>query len=188
MSRENLILITLCGLLTTSCAVIKNTSPGQVTKIENGDFKKLNGEFPNYPTSSTGTIINDMVSNDFEPQTLWSQLDGFKQGGTLETFRQQTVTIDFLSDKKGLAKLWDNGEVRKTKTIRGKIRDGYFYRRPYFFAVPLIPLIFGYKTYRYRIGINGDSIVVDYRWNFWAFAIASGNYSHGQSNSIFEKK
>jgi hypothetical protein len=188
MWKKNFILITLWGLLTTSCAVIKNTSQGQVTKIERGDFKKLNGEFSNYPTTSTGTIISDMVSNNFEPLTLWSQLDGFNEVGTEETFRQQTVTIDFLSNKKAVAKLWDNGEVKKTKTLRGKIRDGYFYRRPYFFAAPLIPLIFGYKTYRYRIGLNGDSIVIDYRWNFWAFAIASGNYSHGQSNSIFARK
>jgi hypothetical protein len=100
MLRENLILITLCGLLTTSCAVIKNTSQGQVTKIERGDFEKLNEEFPNYPTTSTGTIISDMVSNNFEALTLWSQLDGFNEVATEETFRQQTVTIDFLSIKK----------------------------------------------------------------------------------------
>jgi hypothetical protein len=188
MLREKMILITLSGMLTTSCAVIKNTSQGQITKIEKGDFKKFNGEFPNYPDSSSGTIIKAMVSNNFEPLTLWSQLDGFKEVGTEQTFRQQTVTVEFESNKRAVAKLWENGEVKKTKTLRGQIRNGYFYRRPYFIAVPLIPLIFGYKTFRYRVGLEGGMIVVDYKWNYWAFAIAAGNYGRGQSHSSFHRK
>jgi hypothetical protein len=129
-----------------------------------------------------------MVSNNFEPLTLWSQLDGFKEVGTDQTFKQQTVTIDFESNRKAVAKLWENGAVTKTKTLREQIKNGYFYRRPYFIAVPLFPLIFGYKTFRYRVGIEGDMIVVDYKWNYWAFAIVAGNYGQGQSHSSFQRR
>ncbi|HEY8933930.1 MAG TPA: hypothetical protein VIM65_01865 [Cyclobacteriaceae bacterium] len=186
--KRKLVLITLCGLLTASCAVIKDTPRGQLTKLEKSDFEKLNGQFSNYPTISDGVIEKSMASTDFEPLTLWSQIDGLKEYGEEKDFEKQTVTFDFISGKKGIAKLWDNGELKKTKKIRGKIKGGYFYRRPYFVAIPLIPLIFGYKTYTYRIGINGNLMVVDYRWNYWGFAIASGSYERGQSNSSFVRK
>jgi len=180
-------LLTLCGLLTASCAVIKDTPRGQATRLGKDEFKKLNGHFLNYPITASG-VERSMLSNDFEPSTLWSQLDGLKEHGKKEDFEKQSVTFEFLSDKKGVAELWDNGELKKSMKIRGKIKDGYFYRRPYFVAMPLIPLIFGYKTYRYRLGINGDLMVIDYRWNYWAFAIAAGGSGRGQSNSSFERR
>jgi hypothetical protein len=186
--KRKFVLITLCGLLTTSCAVIKDTPRGQLTKLAKGDVKKLDGQFSNYPTTFDGVVEKSMVSNDFEPLTLWSQIDGFKEYGEKEEFEKQTVTFEFISERKCIAKLWDNGELKKTKKIRGTVKNGYFYRKPYFVAIPLVPLIFGYKTYRYRIGLNGDLIVIDYRWNFWAFAIASENYGRGQSNSSFARK
>jgi len=182
------LLLLLLSALFTNCAVIKSNPNEKITKIEKSDFKKLNGQFSNYPIVSNGTIERDMVSTTFEPISLWSQIDGFKQPEAEDSIREQSVTLDFVSKKRAIAKLWDRSELRETKTIRGRIKDGYFYRRPYFFAVPLVPLFFGYKTYRYRVGISDDSIVVDYRWNFWGFAIAAGSYGRGKSNSIFERK
>jgi|JI10StandDraft_1071094.scaffolds.fasta_scaffold1232100_1 hypothetical protein len=187
MLRYNIIVI-LSGLLTTSCAVIKDVTPGQIIKVEKSDFKKLSGQFSNYPTTTQGIVERDMDTKEFETHTLWSQLDGFKEVGSKTTFENQTVTINFISDRKAKAELWVNGELKKTKKIRGKIKDGYFYRRPYFVAIPLVPLFFGYKTFRYRIGLTDNAIVVDYKWNFWGFVVIAGNYSEGQSNSVFNKK
>jgi len=181
-------LLTLCGLLTAGCAVIKDTPRGQVARLGKNDVKKLNGRFSNYPATADG-VEKSMVSDDFEPMTLWSQIDGVKEYGKKEDFEKQSVTFEFSSKRKCVATLWDHGELKRSKKISGKIKDGYFYRRPYFMAVPLVPLFFGYKTYRYRLGINDDDqMVIGYRWNYWGFAIAAGSYGRGQSNSSFARK
>ena len=180
-------LLLLCGLLTASCAVIKDTPQGQVTRLGKNDVEKLDGQFSNYPTTADG-VEKSTRSDDFEPLTLWSQIDGVKEYGKKEDFEKQSVTFEFSSKKKCVARLWDHGELKSSKKIRGKVKDGYFYRRPYFVAIPLVPLVFGYKTYRYRLGINEDLMVVDYRWNYWGFAIAAGSYGRGQSNSSFARK
>jgi hypothetical protein len=188
MLRDRIIWMFICGFLTTSCAVIKDNSVGHVFTLEKTDYIKLNGQFSNYPTTSDGVISRDMISKDFKTITLWSQLDGVNEIGSKETFENQIVILTFVSDKRAKAELWDNGKLKKTKKIRGEIKDGYFYRKPYFVAIPLVPLFFGYKTYRYRIGLSDNSIVVDYKWNNWGFLVVAGNYSEGQSRSVFEKK
>ena len=186
MLRNRLFLLLLSVLL-TSCTAIKDIPSERITKIEKTDFKKLNGKFSNYPSVSNGAM-KSCVGLKFEPVSLWSQINGYRQFGTEDSIRLQYVTLDFVSKKKAIAKLWDNSELKTTKKIRGRIKQGYFYRRPYFVAVPLIPLLFGYNLRKYRIGISDDSIVVDYRWDYWFFAIASGNCEHGKSSSIYQRE
>ena len=82
----------------------------------------------------------------------------------------------------------ENNVTIDQRTIKGKMKNGYFYRRSYFFAMPLVPLFFGYKTYRYRIGVTKDSIVIDSKWNYWMYVIFGGSTSKGESFSRFEKK
>jgi len=186
MLRIKLFLLALPAL-TTSCAVIKDAPDERVTKIAKTDFRKLNGQFSNYPKVSSGTSRTDW-SSTFEPISLWSQIDGHRQVGAEDSLREQRVTLDFVSKRRAVAKLWDQSELKETKKIKGRMKGGYFYRRPYFFAVPLVPLFFGYKTYRYRIGMGSDSIVVDYRWNFWGFAVAAGSSGCGRSHSVYQRE
>lgn len=177
----------LLPVLIANCAVIKGVPDERVTKLEKTDFRKLNGQFSNYPSVSIGTEESYLVST-FEPLSLWSHIDGLRQFGAEDSIREECVTFDFVSGKRAVAKLWNKSELKETKKIRGRIKDGYFYRRPYFVVYPLVPLVFGYKTYRYRIGVNDGSLVVDYRWDFWAFAIAAGGFGHGRSHSIYERR
>jgi hypothetical protein len=184
---KNKLLLLLLPVLISNCAGIRDIPNERITKIEKTDFKKLSGKFSNYPRVSSGTIKSD-VGSKFEPMSLWSQIDGFKQFATEDSIREQCVTLDFVSKKRAIAKLWDKSELKRTKKIRGRIKEGYFYRRPYFVAVPLIPVLFGYNTYRYRIGISDESIVVDYKWNHWFFIIAAGGFGNGKSNSIYQRQ
>jgi hypothetical protein len=188
MLSDKTIWILIFGFLTTNCAVIKDNSARQVVPLERTDYEKLNGQFSNYPTSSDGIISRDMISKDYKSLTLWSQIVGFNETGSKETFENQVVVLTFISDKRAKAELWENGQLKRSKKIHGEIKDGYFYRRPYFIAIPLVPLLVGYKTYRYRIGLSDNSIVVDYKWNTWGFMVVAGNYSAGQSSSTFNKK
>jgi hypothetical protein len=188
MLKESFVLLILC-LVLTSCAVTKDAPQRQMVKVEKRDFKKLNAQFSNFPTNATGVIKRDFVSSSFKERTFWDQIAGNTVAGTIDDYKRQTVTLEFLSNKKAIAKLWDNGELKRTKKIRGRIKDdGYFYRRPFFIVMPTVPLVFGYSTRRYRIGLTSDSIVVDSKWDYWAFAIFAGSYSKGQCSSTFKKK
>lgn len=172
--------------------MIRESPNENLTILHKDDVSKLNGRFSNNPSSSKGLANQRYPSlrdSIYETKTLWSQIRGVSQGRNTDSSKSQTVTLEFISDRKAKAKLWEGEEVMRTKKIRGKIKDGYFYRRPYFTAVPLIPLVFKYKTFRYRIGLTGNEIVVDYRWNYWGAVIFGGYYaSKGQSKCRFSKK
>jgi hypothetical protein len=184
MLIDRLITIIICGLLTVSCAVIKDTQNREFIKLEKADFRKLNGEFSNYPTTSERIIVREMVKSNYDSLTLWDQIGKHNE---LKS-KVLTVTLDFESKTKAIARLWDSGELKQTKVVRGRIKNGYFYRRPFFVAIPLVPVVFGYNTYRYRIGLTKDSIIIDYKWNYYGFLVMAGSYSEGQTSSTYEKK
>jgi hypothetical protein len=187
MLNKHIVLTIFCGLLLTRCAVIKDSPNKDLVKLGITDIKKLNGQFSNHPTSVERKIEREMSeSTSYTLLTLWDQITNFKYVDDKE--KAQLVTLEFVSNRKAVAKLWDNGKVKETRVIKGKIKDGYFYRRPHFIAIPLVPLVFGYDTYRYRIGLATDAIVIDYKWNYWGFAIAAGSFSKGQTSSRYDKK
>jgi hypothetical protein len=96
--------------------------------------------------------------------------------------------VAFKGQRKILISLYEKDSLIDQKKVKGKLKNGYFYRKPYFVGLPLFPLIYGYNTYRYRIGIKDSSLVIDNKWNFWAFAVVAGNKSKGQSHSRFKRR
>jgi len=185
MLRQNLLLVVLTGAMLTSCAVIKDTPQSNLVSLKKADFKKLNGEFVNYPTDAAGNFEKDYMSKDFSPMAFWTQVKGERWNE--HNAESQKITLEFRSPRRGVVKLWENDSLIKQRKIRGRIRHGYFYRRPGFVVVPFFPLVFGYHTYQYRIGLTPDALVVDARWNYWIFIIAAGGYSRGNSHSIFNR-
>lgn len=183
--RVIVLFIGLSGLLTTSCAVISDIPNRELDKLDKTDFKKLNGEFSNYPTATERKIEREMFQSNYQTVTLWDQISNFKH--IEDTCRTHSVTLEFASQKRVIAKLWNDGVLQETKVIKGKMKNGYFYRRPYFIAIPLVPLVFGYDTDRYRIGLVSNTVVIDYKWNYWGFAIAAGSFSEGQRSSNYER-
>lgn len=188
-TRLNFFSAILYGLLVTSCATIKNDPKRALSKLEKTDFKKLEGQFSNYPTTSEINIEREMFSSNYTQLTLWSQFDEYQYKDSIERLKEQIVTLDFISSRKAVAKLWDSGELIKTKKVKGRIKNGYFYYRNHFIVFPLFPIVFGYDTYRYRIGLTTkDSIVIDNKWNYWGFAIIAGGFSKGQTSAEFGRR
>jgi hypothetical protein len=186
-TRLNLFSTILYGLLVTSCATIKNDPKRALSKLEKTDFKKLEGQFSNTPTTSERNIEREMFSPNYTQLTLWSQFDDQYKDSTERL--KGVVTLDFISSKRAVAKLWDGGELIKTKEVKGKIKNGYFYYCNYFMVFPLFPIIFGYDTHKYRIGLTTkDSIVIDNKWNYWGFAISAGGFSKGQTSAEFGRR
>jgi len=167
-----------------SCAVITETSCYDSEKINRRKYKKLTGKYSNDPIVFEGVSISSENGKSFTPLSLWSQLAGYNKGICADEW---TVTLEFQSKKRAIAKLYQRDSLVEAKMLKGRIRKGYFYRRPYFIAIPFIPLVFGYRTYRYRLALSDKDLVVDYRWNYYAFAIAAGSSGEGQSHKTFKR-
>ena len=85
--------------------------------------------------------------------------------------------------------MYHNDKFVFSKNIRGKFRNGYFYRRPKVYVMPLIPLLFGYNFERTRIGITtNEDLIIDYTINMWGFALVAGSAEKGATSSIYKKK
>jgi hypothetical protein len=178
-------LMAICILLqATACAVIEDTKRADLKKINKKNYKKLSGRYSNRPDAYQGFSESSEDGKSFIPKSMWRQLAGY-DGGIKEGW---TVSIEFQSKTRAVAKLYEQDKLIAGKIIKGRIRKGYFYRRPYFIGIPFIPLVFGYKTYRYRLALSDDNnLVIDFRWNYYAFAIAAGSYSEGQSHEVFTR-
>ena len=170
-----------------SCACIENINRTNLDKIDKLNYSKLNGRYFNPPKITEGHIYKDEVSTTLSPQPFWSIINGI-HWVYKENRENKSIKLEFKSQKKAVVSLYEGDTLISKKVIRGYFRDGYFYRNPYFVASPLIPLLFGYNTYRYRIGLIENSLIIDLKWNVWVYAVASGDYSKGQTSSTFERK
>jgi hypothetical protein len=173
----------------TSCVIIDNSSIRQITPLKKTEFKKLEGQFSNYPTATTKQIVRDMNVTKYQRLTLWSYFSVSQNSDSIERFKEQIVTLDFISKRKMVASLWDNGQLIKSKDIKGRMRHGYFYYGNHFTVLPFFPLIFGHYGYRSRIGMTTEnSIVINHKWNDFRFFIFAGYSTKGQRNAEFNRR
>lgn len=104
-----------------------------------------------------------------------------------ENATEYLVEIEPVDKNKIILRLLRGSEVVKTKKIRGKYKDGYFYRRCQFVVFPFIPILFGYRIERQRIGLEENMLIVDLRENRWAFFIIAGQYENSQHRAKYKK-
>jgi hypothetical protein len=130
-----------------------------------------------------------MYKTKYPRVTLWSQVGEYQNSDSIERFKEQTVTLEFVSKRKMVARLWDNGQLIKSEDTKGRMRLGYFYYDNHFIVLPFFPLIFGHYGYRSRIGITTEnSIVINHKWNDWRFFVFAGYSSKGQRNAEFGRR
>jgi len=196
---NKMILNLLLLLLMTSCAILKNDPNRQLSSITKTDSKKLEGEFANYPTTFNRKVVRELSGENYPPLTLWSLITREPQWSLLtpepqrrdsiDRLKGQMVTLAFSSKKKIVAKLFDNGKLIKSENVRGRIKNGYFYYGRHFMFIPFFPLIYRHDFDKHRIGLSTkNSLVVDYVWNWYVFAIIAGDYSKGRTYAEFIRK
>jgi hypothetical protein len=113
-------------LLLTKYAVIKPTNRDDLVKLDKDNLAKLNSLYSNCPNDSINYI-------DQKSRSLWYQIsarthDKMKK----DDWKSQTVKITVLNQKKISFELFSSDSLIKQKTIRGKLKEGYFYKRPFF--------------------------------------------------------
>ena len=171
----------------TSCAVFNYDPNRQLSDLLKSDYEKADGEFANYPTTVKKRIERELSGTNYGPLTLWSELTGESQyKDSIARLKDQRVNLNFISNRRAVAKLFYQGEMIKEKKLKGRIKHGYFYYRGSFIVIPFFPVIYKRDHYRYRLGLNtSNSLVIDNAWNYWIFALFAGDYSKGQISAEF---
>jgi hypothetical protein len=185
--RKNTIASTIVAILLQSCAMIRDVQPYKIDSIDKNNYSKLNGWYSNIHTDTTVVSYNDSRESEYRSKTLWSHTYSYNKDKEEGYLKEQTVKIEFKTRRRILVSLYENDSLAGGRKIRGRINNGFFYARPHLNLIPLIPIVVSYDTYRYRIGLTNNSIVIDYRWNFWGFALIAGGTGKGQTSSTFKK-
>ncbi len=175
------------SMLTIGCATIKHDSFQTIDKLEKSDFRELNGLYSNNPIDGNGKILRSLYNGEYQAKSFWTNLEQYQTGSTSD-WRNQTVKVEFLTSEKAIFRLYQGNSLIDKRKVKGKFKDGYFYARPFFVVMPLVPVLFGHNTHRMRIGKADDNLVVDYKWNIWMFFLIAGQSEKGQSSLIFSKR
>jgi hypothetical protein len=180
-------LINISVIFLTSCAAFKNDPNRRLNNLQKHDFEKADGEFTNYPTAEQRRIKRELYPTAANYElTLWAELTGGPQyKDSIKILKEQKVILDFISNRRAVAKLYYQDELIKERRLKGHIKQGC----RSFIVIPFFPLIYKRHHYRYRLGLNTENtLVIDNTWNYWIFALFAGDYSKGQRSSEFKRE
>ena len=169
--------VLLFPLLTIGCAVIKETDRPNLNKLDQTNYQNLNGIYLNYRKDTIGVR-----------SLFWFQIDKYKNWDLAKNWTEQTIRLKFINQRKLQLALYENGRLIKQKNIKGKLKDGYFYRRPFFILYPIVPIIFGYDTQQYRFGLIDTNLILDRKEHYWVCSFGFGEASNKQVTGVFERK
>lgn len=169
------------------CAVIQNVDRQNLNSLNKENLKTIEGTYANRPNNyPIDTVrLTDAVSHPIT-KSFWFQVDNYKDWK--QDWPNQTIILKVVSDKKIIAELYEDGKMINQKKLKGKIKDGYFYGRPFFIVLPFIPIVWGYNTHRYRIGLIDTDLVIDKKTNYWMAALIVGSDKKEQVSLTFDKR
>ena len=173
--------------LLTSCMAFKDTTLNKQASITNENYTDINGIYSNLPLDTVLVSYQQVAGPPYYPSPLWENTYGYLSNKRLADTTAKKVKVEIIRHNRIRLTLLKNGEIEKERIIRGRIRDGYFYGRQHFILIPFIPIVFGYNSYRCRIGKTGNDLLIDFKWNYWAFAIIAGGNGKGQSGTTYKK-
>ncbi|CAM3768765.1 Lipoprotein [Flavobacterium branchiophilum] len=113
-----------------------------------------------------GTYQNNNENYDIEYEYFWGSFlrsSEFKKAYLLANKgkRNYIVSINVISEKKINIEISINGEVIKSKIIKGKIKNGYFEQNRKLFTIPAL-LVNVFHNSKLRIGLlNNGNIITD---------------------------
>ena len=165
-----LVYILLAVALLSGCLSLNSLKRDELNAISVKEPEKINGFYGN-------TSIAQISDSSFL-ETLWGQTITYRykeRGG----WKNHIVKLECLSQRRLKLTLIDSGKVVREKTIRGNIKHGYFYKKRHLIVYPIVPLCFGYNTYRYRLGLSEGDLIVDRVFSYWGFFLVAGGSGKG---------
>ena len=176
-------------LLLCSCSVLREGIHEPKAKLRVDSAQKLDGIYVNLPDTFKITEFRGRSFSNQENHYLWNIFSTHTGKVDHSKWADCKVQVDFLSDKKAQVSLMYQDSIGQSRIIRGRLKDGYFYKRPSFVIVPLFPLAFGYNTRRYRLGLDvNQNLIIEESWNIWAFAFIAGSDTKAQTFAKFKRQ
>ncbi len=166
-------------------------------KLTKTNYLDVNGIYSNSHDTISGKLKHEPYAgfDELEQQTILNQLfltipESYyrESSGEIIPPDEKWVKIEFKSDKKAIVSMYHNKNFVFSKEIRGKIKGGYFYLRPKWYIIPIVPIAFGYNFERARIGKSGTKLLIDYSVNMWGFALVAGSSDRGYCSSVYKLK
>ncbi|MGV3611381.1 MAG: hypothetical protein ACO1N0_10555 [Fluviicola sp.] len=185
------------AFITAGCSQLEKLELKEypITPVTRENYKLLNGRYSNLSDTACGTFYNNHFNDSKQAVSssdLMKSLTRFKPSKPLGSDSnglvkpvKEWVNIEFVSAKKATVSFYRNERVCFSKTIRGKFKSGYFYRRPKWYFVPFVPLFFGYKNEQLRIGKSGDQLLVDHYDNSFLFLLVGGGWNKECTKSVY---
>ena len=171
---EIIILLFFC-----SCATLQKPSGEKLISLSKENITRISGDYEN-------VAKNDSIFNWMD--LLWNQLKYRGVYYEKEKALNTKVHIQVINEKRLEFQLFEGDKLVKQRIVKGKIKNGFFYKRPILIIYPFIPLVFGYHTEAHRIGLVGNELVVYSKWNLWGFALVAGSEFKNESKIYYKKK
>ena len=119
------------------CATLQKPSAEIIIPLTKENINRISGYYENVPK-------NDSTFNWLN--FLWNQIKYRGVYYDKETALHTKVHIQVINKKRIDFQLFEGDKLVKQKIIKGRIKNGFFYKRPILIIYPFIPLVFGYQT------------------------------------------
>lgn len=197
----NYFLFALLVILTVSCNHLERLKAFEdypVTPVSKDNYRELNGTYSNQSDTAIGTCYNSHFSDSTETLEVDYLLESLitnipesayrDSAGNLRTSEKGWIQIDFTSPSSAVIRYYRGNQFIFSEEIFGKMKKGYFYRRPRWYFAPFIPLFFAYNNELVRIGKSGEHLVVDYYLNSWGMILIAGGSIKNRSKAVYTRK
>jgi len=171
------------------CISFHETDRANKNSIDENNQFKIAGVYESVPFSKELEDFREPIgtSNARYQNFLFDRFRLAPYKNHAKSPNEYKVEIDPVDEHKIILKLVEGSRIIKTKTIRGKYKNGYFYTRCQVIVMPFVPLLFGYRVQRQRIGLEEDMLIVDLRESRWAFSILAGQSENSQQEAKYKK-
>lgn len=178
---KNIIFLINISILFQSCISLKDMNSLEPKIINSGDQKKLDGVYSNQPTDSVNIDGYDLRTLLLRPFYNYSLEEEKNYSGEIE--------LKQISDKKLKVSYLKNGEVKESKNLKGKFKNGFFSVRRKLIPIG-IPLIFYvYLERRIMIGLDDDKLIIKTRkYAFAQILLLFAGDKHDSLKNNFKKK
>jgi hypothetical protein len=186
MSRISFFLFFLFALCLISCKSLENLSFSKLPMdpLCCSNINLLNGTYFNNPDSFSDKVF---ISEPPSIQDIGLFNKMLFRKFNLGNVANQKINICFLSKNKINLTLSEQDTTVVSWTINGKFKSGYFYGRQKYVVIPFIPLLWGYRFQRFRIGSSGEYLILNFRTNQWAAGPFFGYSENGTFSAIYKK-
>ncbi|AHM62794.1 hypothetical protein D770_22745 [Flammeovirgaceae bacterium 311] len=182
--------ILVLGFLIMSCTSFKEIERSNRDYVDEANMFSLAGVYESIPHKLGNVVYLSKpisVGDESQHNLLFERFKLSPTKNYADSASRFFVQVQPVNKKTIALNLIKDSEIQKTKRIKGKYKDGYFYRRKQLIIVPFVPILFGFRAQRQRIGLENDLLIVDLRINMWVSFLIAGRFESSQQEAKYKR-